>query len=183
MERELLLTGIGGQGVQLAARVLAEAAIADGLEVRLFGSYGGMMRGGNTDATLIFGDSRIETPPVIAETWSAIVMHHEFADPVWSALRPGGLALYNSSVVPTPPPEPDARLLSIAASDLAIELGNVVCAALVMVGAYGEATGMFSPAGLQAGVEAAVPAYRRQLIELNLAALETGRGAVAGALT
>jgi Pyruvate/2-oxoacid:ferredoxin oxidoreductase gamma subunit len=30
MERELLLTGIGGQGVQLAAQVLARAAIADG---------------------------------------------------------------------------------------------------------------------------------------------------------
>ena len=51
MERELLLTGIGGQGVQLAAQVLARAAIAEGRSVQMFGSYGGMMRGGNTEAT------------------------------------------------------------------------------------------------------------------------------------
>ena len=30
MEREILFTGIGGQGVQLAAQVLARAAIAEG---------------------------------------------------------------------------------------------------------------------------------------------------------
>jgi Pyruvate/2-oxoacid:ferredoxin oxidoreductase gamma subunit len=29
VERELLLTGIGGQGIQLAAQVLARAAIAE----------------------------------------------------------------------------------------------------------------------------------------------------------
>ena len=52
-----------------------------------------------------------------------------------------------------------------------------------MVGAYGQVTGMFSPPGLQAGVEAAVPSYRRQLTELNLAALETGRDAVAELVT
>jgi Pyruvate/2-oxoacid:ferredoxin oxidoreductase gamma subunit len=49
VEREILLTGIGGQGIQLAAQVLARAAVASGLEVMLFGSYGGTMRGGPTD--------------------------------------------------------------------------------------------------------------------------------------
>jgi Pyruvate/2-oxoacid:ferredoxin oxidoreductase gamma subunit len=53
MEREILLTGIGGQGVQLAANVLAHAALDEGRDVQLFGSYGGMMRGGNTDAELV----------------------------------------------------------------------------------------------------------------------------------
>ena len=46
-ERELLLTGIGGQGVQLAAQFVARAAVYDRREVMLFGSYGGMMRGGD----------------------------------------------------------------------------------------------------------------------------------------
>jgi len=32
MERELLITGIGGQGVQLAAQVLARAATLEGRE-------------------------------------------------------------------------------------------------------------------------------------------------------
>ena len=67
MERELLLTGIGGQGVQLAAQVLARAAIAEGREVQMFGSYGGMMRGGNTEATVVVADGPIEAPPTVAD--------------------------------------------------------------------------------------------------------------------
>ena len=33
-----------------------QGAVLDGREVMLFGSYGGMMRGGNTDATIVVGD-------------------------------------------------------------------------------------------------------------------------------
>jgi Pyruvate/2-oxoacid:ferredoxin oxidoreductase gamma subunit len=55
MERTLLMTGIGGQGIQLAAQVLVRAALAEGREVQLFGSYGGMMRGGNTEAAIVVG--------------------------------------------------------------------------------------------------------------------------------
>ena len=40
----MLLTGIGGQGVQLAARTLAVAAVKCDLEVMVFGDYGGLMR-------------------------------------------------------------------------------------------------------------------------------------------
>ena len=81
MERELLLTGIGGQGVQLAAQVLARAAIAEGRSVQMFGSYGGMMRGGNTEATVVIADGAIEAPPTVADAWSAIFMHHDFSEP------------------------------------------------------------------------------------------------------
>ena len=52
-EYELLLTGIGGQGVQLGAQVVARAATLEGREVMFFGIYGGMMRGGNTDSTVV----------------------------------------------------------------------------------------------------------------------------------
>ena len=62
MERELLITGIGGQGVQLAAQVLARAAALEGRSVMLLGLYGGMMRGGNTDSTVVVGDGPIEAP-------------------------------------------------------------------------------------------------------------------------
>ena len=98
MERELLLTGIGGQGVQLAAQVLARAAIAEGRSVQMFGSYGGMMRGGNTEATVVIADGAIEAPPTVAEAWSAIFMHHDFSEPTRAKLRPGSLVLVNTTV-------------------------------------------------------------------------------------
>ena len=98
VERELVLTGIGGQGIQLAAQVLARAAIAEGRSVQMFGSYGGMMRGGNTEATVVLADGAIEAPPTIGETWSAIFMHHDFSEPTRAKLRPGALVLVNTTV-------------------------------------------------------------------------------------
>src|SRR3977135_2851608 len=78
MERELLITGIGGQGVQLAAQVLARAATLEGREVMFLGLYGGMMRGGNTDSTVVIADAPIAAPPVVARAWSAIAMHDDY---------------------------------------------------------------------------------------------------------
>src|SRR5438034_6065909 len=88
VERELLITGIGGQGVQLAAQVIARGATLEGRNVSFLGLYGGMMRGGNTDSTLVIADAPIESPPVVSHTWSAIAMHDEFWEPVEAKLRP-----------------------------------------------------------------------------------------------
>ena len=97
MERELLITGIGGQGVQLAAQVLARAATLEGRNVMYLGLYGGMMRGGNTDSTVVVADAPIEAPPVVSHAWSAIAMHDEYWAPVEAKLRPGGLVLVNDT--------------------------------------------------------------------------------------
>ena len=91
MEREITLTGIGGQGIQLGAQVLARAAALEDREVLLFGSYGGTMRGGPTDSTLVVGDGPISAPPIVSQTWSAIAMHHEFWEPVARKLGPGSV--------------------------------------------------------------------------------------------
>src|ERR1041385_110304 len=91
VERELLMTGIGGQGIQLAAQVIARAAIVEGQHVPLFGSYGGMMRGGKTEATIVFSDHAIEAPPTVGRSWSAMVMHLEHAPDVVRRVVDGGL--------------------------------------------------------------------------------------------
>jgi Pyruvate/2-oxoacid:ferredoxin oxidoreductase gamma subunit len=179
VERELMVTGIGGQGVQLATQVLARAAMAEGREVLLFGSYGGMMRGGNTDTTLVIAEGPIEAPPVVPSTWSAILMHHDYWSSVQRRLRPSSLVLVNSSVFEAKDPlDPDWHVVEIAATDIAVDVGNIVNASLVMVGAYAAITGMVGPDSLAAGLEAALPPYRRQHIPLSLAALDAGRAAV-----
>ena len=93
MEREVLLTGIGGQGVQLAAKVLALAATQEGREVMWLGTYGGSMRGGNTDATICPSATiRSKRPPDdLSETWSRNRDRtHEFAAPDREKIGPDG---------------------------------------------------------------------------------------------
>ena len=49
MEREILLSGIGGQGVQLAAKMLPHAGMVEGRHVMQFSMFMGTMRGGSSD--------------------------------------------------------------------------------------------------------------------------------------
>ena len=56
----------------------------------MFGSYGGMMRGGNTEATLVIADGAIERAARRSPTpGRPIFMHHDFSEPTRAKLRPG----------------------------------------------------------------------------------------------
>jgi Pyruvate/2-oxoacid:ferredoxin oxidoreductase gamma subunit len=180
VERELVMTGIGGQGIQLATQLLARAAIAEGREVQLFGSYGGMMRGGNTEATIVIADGPIEAPPTVGQTWSAILMHHEYVGPTLQRIRPGSVILVNTTVF-------DARradaldrthctVIDVPASDLAVDVGSVMTASMVMLGAYAAVTDIVALDALEDAVAAALPSYRAQHVALNVAALRAGHG-------
>jgi Pyruvate/2-oxoacid:ferredoxin oxidoreductase gamma subunit len=189
VERELMMTGIGGQGIQLAAHLLARAALADGREVQLFGSYGGMMRGGETEATVIVADGAIESPPTISRTWSAIVMHHEHAGPTCRRLRPEGVVLVNSTVVGNRLPElalgagPQAPMvIELPATEMAGEAGSLMAASMVMLGAYATVTGLVGLGSLVSALPEALPSYRRQHVELNEAALRAGHDAATSGL-
>jgi 2-oxoglutarate ferredoxin oxidoreductase subunit gamma len=178
MEREILLTGIGGQGVQLAANTLAHAALSEGRDVQVFGSYGGMMRGGNTDAAVVVADERIESPPTVDEAWAAVLMHPDYSGPVLVRVRPGGLVLRNTGVWSDPLDRDDVEQVDLDASELAVGAGHLMAAAMVMLGALCAITDLVDLGALRAGMRACVPPYRRQHIELNDRALEAGGAAV-----
>ncbi len=179
-EREVLMTGIGGQGIQLAAQVLCRAALAEGRDVQLFGSYGGMMRGGNTEATIIVADGPVEAPPTVSRAWSALALHHEHFAPVGRLLRPGAVVLVNTTVFEGDVDRDLFSVVGIPATELAGRAGNVMAASMVMLGAFSGATAMVSLESLQDAVAEALPSYRSQHVSLNVAALSLGRVAVPG---
>jgi Pyruvate/2-oxoacid:ferredoxin oxidoreductase gamma subunit len=173
MERELLITGIGGQGVQLAAQVIARAATLEGRQVMYLGLYGGMMRGGNTDSTVVVADGPIEAPPVVSHAWSAIAMHDEFWAPLEPKLRRGGLVLVNDATF-THEIEGDIVVHRVRATDVATELGNPLGGSMVMLGAYASATEIVAIDSLVAAMQASIPSYRTQHIAANEEALRAG---------
>jgi 2-oxoglutarate ferredoxin oxidoreductase subunit gamma len=174
VERELLVTGIGGQGIQLAAQVVARAALAEGRAVQLFGSYGGLMRGGNTEATLVVADGVVEAPPTVGSAWSAIVMHHDYSQPTFARLRSESVVMVNSTVFERPIDRDAYIVVDVPATDLAVELGNIMTASMVMVGAFSAVTGFTSIDALVDAVPAALPPYRARHAALNQDALRAG---------
>lgn len=169
-----MLSGIGGQGVQLAAQVLARGAAGEGRNVMLFGVYGGMMRGGNTDSSVVVADGPIQAPPLLSRTWGALLMHHKYWEPMADKIRDGGIVLVNSSLFEGDLDRDRYRVVDIAATDEATALGAVMTASMVLTGAFVAATGLV---GIEAIVEAmtdSLPPYRRQHVAANEEALRHG---------
>jgi len=173
MEREVLLTGIGGQGVQLAAQVLARGATVEGRHVLLFGVYGGAMRGMNTDGTVVVGDGPLQSPPLVSHAWAAIAMHDRYWAPVEPKVRDGGLVLVNDATFETALGD-RYRVVRVPASEIAAELGNDLGASMVMVGAFAGLTGLVGIDAAAEGMRQSIPSYRTQHVAANEVALRAG---------
>ncbi len=174
MERELLVTGIGGQGVQLATQVLARALTLEGRYVMSLGTYGGTMRGGNTDASLVFADQPISSPPIVASAWSGLLMHHRFWEGTHVRLRQQAVLVVNTPIFD---PAIDLSLYqayAVPAVEIATAQGSPLAAAMVMIGAYAGLTGATSLDAMIQALEQSLPSYRRKLFDTNVAALKAG---------
>jgi Pyruvate/2-oxoacid:ferredoxin oxidoreductase gamma subunit len=173
MEREVIITGIGGQGIQLMAKILAQAAMQAGKQVMLFGVYGGMMRGGPSDSTVVIGDDVIQAPPIIPLTWSVLAMHATGLAEQSKKLRPGGVLCLNSTLVPAPVRE-HVTLLSVPATKMAEEAKNIMGAGMIALGAFVAATALVPHAALLAAMHESLPPHRQHLAEKNVALLNLG---------
>jgi 2-oxoglutarate ferredoxin oxidoreductase subunit gamma len=174
VERELLVTGIGGQGVQLATQVLARALTLENRYVMSLGTYGGTMRGGNTDASLVYADRPISSPPIVASAWSGIAMHHRFWESTRIRLRPGAILLTNAPIFDLEIDLSGYSAYPVPAVEIATAQGSPLAAAMVMVGAYAGLTGAVGMDSLEAAMAESLPSYRRKLLDVNVAALRAG---------
>ena len=174
MEREVLLTGIGGQGVQLAARTLAVGAMRAGRQVMSFGTYGGAMRGGNTDATVVVADGPVRTPPTVTAAWFGLGMHHDYWSGVAARLRPGGIAIIDSTIFPDDLSGSEVRMLGVEASRIARDIGAPKAGSMVALGALAAATALVDVESLVAAAQEVHPPYRAKFAEANGRAIEAG---------
>lgn len=168
------MSGIGGQGIQLAAQTLARGALQDGLYVQLFGSYGGMMRGGNTDATLVVSDVPVAAPPTVDRAWSGFVMHHDYSESTFARLGPESLVVVDSTVFEGPLPPHLEKVALVPTTAIAIDLGRKQTASMVMVGAYLAISGLIAVESVIAAVPKSLPPYREKFVALNQKAIAAG---------
>ncbi|MBI3744647.1 MAG: 2-oxoacid:acceptor oxidoreductase family protein [Chloroflexi bacterium] len=174
MEREIIMGGIGGQGVQLATKILAHALNSENRQVMHFAAFGGTMRGGNVECTVVTGDRELLAPPMIPLAWLTIAMHESPEEIVKPKTRKGGIYVVNSSLMPKATAPAGATLFKVPASALAEKLNNVQGASMVMLGAVCRATGLVSLAALEAALKANTPSYRQQTVAENAKAFQAG---------
>ncbi len=173
MVEELVIAGFGGQGVMLMGQLLSYAGMHDGKNVSWIPSYGPEMRGGTANCSVVISDELIGSP-IVSEPTTAIVMNLPSLSRFEPTVRPGGLLIYNSSLIDKAPERTDIRVIAVPANELAIELGSDKVANMVVLGAYLEATGAVSVEALKDCLSEVIPARRQDLIPMNVQALARG---------
>jgi Pyruvate/2-oxoacid:ferredoxin oxidoreductase gamma subunit len=171
------LAGSGGDGAQTAAILLARAAIASGFDATHIPSYGPESRGGTSYADVRIAEEEV-TAPSAAAPHALVAFNAPSLAKFGPAVLPGGVVLYDRSIVPDPPALGDGvRVIGVPASAIAKALGAPVVKNIVMLGALAEATRLLPG---EAILEATRRALRDKsaLIPVNEAAFAAGAAAV-----
>ena len=190
----ILVVGIGGQGVMTATEILAEAAISLGHDVKKTEVAGMAQRGGVVSSHLRFGAKVLS--PQITPGEADLIVGFEAAETLrWMHyLRPGGVVLMNTARLLPPvvsgglydyPADPVAELrargIDVHAFDamaIALELGDIRLGNTVMLGAIADHL-PFPADVLLDSILRRFRARKPEMVELNAQAFAAGRAAVA----
>jgi indolepyruvate ferredoxin oxidoreductase, beta subunit len=182
----VVLVGVGGQGILLAAEILAQAALIAGHDVKTNEVHGMAQRGGSVMAQIRFGQKVFS--PLVAEGTAAVIGSLERLETLryYRYLAPGGLAVVSSQIImpvtvssglATYPADCEARLrrtfprlVYLNAADMAASLGNVQAANTVLLGAISSELALPN----EAWHEALHKCINKKFMELNEKAFAAG---------
>jgi 2-oxoglutarate ferredoxin oxidoreductase subunit gamma len=173
MYEATIFSGFGGQGALFAGQLLAYAALDFGANTTWIPSYGPEMRGGTAHCTVIVSDEPIGSPAVRTPT-SVVALNLPSFQNYEPSIVPGGLLVFNASLIAQAPRRTDIRYVAVPANDMAEKLGNLRMANVVLLGAYLSATGVLPPESVLQALEAHLPARQRKYLQGNRDALMMG---------
>ena len=166
---EIRIAGSGGQGIIMAAIVLAEAAgVHEGKQVSQTQSYGPEARGGTCKAEVVISEAPIDYPKVSRPDF-LLAMNQASVNTYFGDLKPTGLLIVDSTLVTK---VPTAKTVSIPFTKIAREeFGTDLVANMVALGALGYLSQAVSLESLEEALLSRVPPGTE---ELNLKALRAG---------
>ncbi|NTU92508.1 MAG: indolepyruvate oxidoreductase subunit beta [Chlorobiaceae bacterium] len=185
MQKNIILAGVGGQGILSIAAVIDWAALQDGLEIRQAEVHGMSQRGGAVQSHLRIADHELYADLIGLGTADLILS----VEPL-EALRylpylaPGGHVVTSLEPfvnMPGYPPleeivtrlEGTGHPVLVHAAALAREAGSARASNMVMLGAGAPFTGI-APEKLEAGINALFGAKGQEIIDINIRAFREG---------
>ena len=185
----IMIVGVGGQGTLLTSKILGNAAIAAGFDVKVSEVHGMSQRGGSVVTYVRYGEEVYSPVIGLGEADLLLAFEPLEAARALSYLKPDGVLVTNTKKIDPMPviagamEYPDDVLQKIKAQNvnlkafdalaLAKDAGNEKTLNVVLVG-YLSTLGFFEESVLKDALRACVP---EKLCEVNARAFELGKQA------
>ncbi|MDJ0955594.1 MAG: 2-oxoacid:acceptor oxidoreductase family protein [Arenicellales bacterium] len=168
-EIEIRLSGSGGQGLILAARILSAALTASGLNVAHSQSYEPTSRGGLSRSDLVISDGEVDYP-LVTELDYLVIMDQVAAHASTGLLKADAVLVIDSSRV-TSPPKGTFKTHAFPLTEIARKLGSGRVANIVALGVLNGISELCTSESFELAVDDQAP---RGFRELNLKAFKEG---------
>lgn len=177
MKKEIIISGFGGQGGLAIGKNLAEAGMAEGLNVTWAPSYGPEMRGGTANCSVVLSDKPVGSP-VFAHPTELIALNEPSLAKFEAGVQPGGTVFVNSDVVTDQVSRSDLKAFYVPCAQIAEEVGNPKVGNMVMLGAYVAVTKVLKPETIEHMIEEMFAGPKAKFIPLNIEAFHRGMACV-----
>ncbi len=185
MNQDIILAGVGGQGLLTLAAVISTAALDQGLIVKQSEVHGMSQRGGAVQSHVRISDRPIHSP-IIPKGSADLILAMEPLEALryLEYLSPDGMVVANSVPVKNITNYPDVdkviaalrglrRYRLIDAVAIAREIGSLQSANMVLLGAGAEFIGL-PPDAIAQAITALFSRKAKELAEINLTAFRRG---------
>jgi len=167
---EIRIGGSGGQGVVLAAQILAKAAILDGKNVLQTQAYGAEARGSLAKSEVIISDNKIGFPAVRRPD-ILVAVNQQALDKLLKDLKETGTLILDITNV-TAIPETKAKVYKIPITETTKKtFGEAMFANMLMLGALVKITKLVTVQSMEKTIKENVS---KKTIETNIKAFRKG---------
>ena len=171
---ELVMAGLGGQGVLLATQILMRAGLGEYPCVSWFPSYATLVRGGDCEGTAILADEPVHSPLIYSPD-AMVIMSMYALETFVDRIASGSLLILDSSLIARPPDRDDVDIVQVPATQKAADLGSSQSANLILLGVYLRKSGALGLDAIEAELtRTMVQEGKESTLPVNLAALKWG---------
>ena len=190
MKKDIILSGVGGQGILTIATIIGDAATQQNINLKQAEVHGMSQRGGDVQSNLRLSDTAIHSDLIsLGEADMIISMEPMEALRYLPYLAEEGWVITSDRPFKNIDPYPTAEELDLAyeplpnvarldIEDMAKENGIPKCANIILLGMAAKYIEIFTPDQLRASISRVFASKGAQIVEMNLQAFDMGLNAV-----
>lgn len=172
-QKEVILSGVGGQGLIVCGTLLGEAAVLfDGKRATLSSEYGVETRGTFAKSDVVVSEEEIYYPEATEPNLILCLAQVAYQRYQEAALPEGAVLIYDSDQVT--PGKPRGNHIGVPILSMARELGNPATANIIAMGLVTRYTGLVSPEAAKQSITRFFGARSQKIVDLNYRAFDLG---------